>query len=326
MRTTIYCFACLLFLSNRAIAAPSAPSAQERAMAEALFQQAKKLGAAGDLEKACKKFEESFEHDPTLGTKLHSAACYEELGRTASAWAAFSEAAAMALTAGDSERETLAKERVAKLEKQLPRLILEVPDSVEGMQVEVDGQNLSSFGTALPIDPGSHRIKVFAPGYESWETTITVAKGAGTDTLSVPALVSTKDSGGARDGASKGASADGSVEFGGSSTQRTVGFVVGGVGLVALAAGGYFGLQAQSKTEDADAHCSGKFCTPRGLEGHDDAQQAALFSTIGFGVGIAGIATGTLLILTAKSTPERASWVAPYASAAGGGVAAGGRF
>lgn len=320
MRTQIFSFACLLLVSTSAWATPSA---QERAMAEALFQQAKKLGAAGNLEQACKKFEESFDHDPTLGTKLHSAACYEELGRTASAWAAFSEAAAMANAAGDSSRETLATERAAKLEKELPRLIIEVPASVEGLRVEVDGQNLASFGTALPIDPGEHLITVTAPGHSPWETTITVAKGAGTDTLSVPALTPSKPEGNA-----DSASGDAGIDIGpsGASTQRTVGFVVGGIGLVSLAAGGYFGLQAQSKAKDADEHCSGKFCTPEGLEGHDDAERAALFSTIGFGVGIAGIAAGTLLILTAKPTPEGAAWVAPYAHARGGGLAAGGHF
>ena len=323
MRIRILCVAWLLALSSTANAAPSG---QDRAMAESLFQEAKKLAASGKLEPACKKFEDSFQLDPTLGTKLHSAACYEELGRTASAWAAFNEAAAMAVEEDDAKRLKIAKKRLAKLEKELPKLTIEVPKGIEGIRVELDGNNLgtSTLESALPVDPGPHKITVTAPGYESWTTSITVEKGAGTDTLSVPDLVPIEEEA-TEDPTEDSPSASLDTSSSGFD-QRTAGFIVGGVGLVALAAGGFFGLQAQSKTKDADENCNGKFCNQAGLDGHDDAKQAALFSTIGFGVGIAGIAAGTVLILTAKPKKERSAWVAPYATGRGGGLAAGGHF
>ncbi len=324
MRIRILCVAWLLALSSTAVAAPSG---QDRAMAESLFQEAKKLAAGGKLELACKKFEDSFQLDPTLGTKLHSAACYEELGRTASAWAAFNEAAAMAAEEGDVKRMKIAKKRLAKLEKELPKLTIEVPKGIDGIRVELDGNNLgtSTLESALPVDPGPHKVTVTAPGHEPWTTTITVEKGAGSDTLSVPTLVPLEEE--ATEDPAEDDSSSASVDTSSSNfDQRTAGFIVGGVGLVALAAGGFFGLQAQSKTKDADDHCSGNFCNQEGLDGHDDAKQAALFSTIGFGVGIAGIAAGTVLILTAKPKKERAAWVAPYATGRGGGLAAGGHF
>lgn len=305
-----------------------APSAQDRAMAEALFREAKDLGAKGNLDEACRKFEESYSLDPTLGTKLHSAACYEELGRTASAWAAFNEAAALAAKAEDSKREKLARARIAKLEKSLPKLIIQVSEGVPGLKVSLDGHPLGAagLGTPLPIDPGSHEVQVDAPGYEPWKTTLTVAEGPGTDTLSVPELIKAEQKSGEAHGAEPPDEVKKSIVADEGAGQRTLGYVVGGAGVLALAAGGYFGLRAKSQADDADAHCSGKFCSPAGLAGHDDAEQSALISTIGFGVGLAAVATGAILILTATPSKEQTAWVHPYAGPRGAGLSAGARF
>ncbi len=323
MRGVLLLVACLTLNG----AAYAAPSAQDRAIAEALFQEAKKLAEKNDLDAACKKFEASYALDPTLGTKLHSAACYEALGRTASAWAAFNEAAALAANAKDKRREKLARARIKKLEKGLPKLTILVTEGVDGLHVQIDGHPLGAagLGTAFPIDPGSHQIVVSAPGYETWSTSLTVAAGSGTDTLNVPEL---KKSAATAPAPTRTAPKDegGTEPEDGSSTQRTVGYVVGGAGIVAIAAGSYFGLKAKSQTNDADKHCDGKLCDPTGLAGHDDARRSALFSTIGFGVGIAAVGAGVVLVLTAKPNAERAAWVLPFAQDHGGGVAAGGRF
>jgi len=321
----------LLLVAAAAVSrvAGAAPSAQDRAYAEALFQEANKLVQKGQLDAACKKFEASYALDPTLGTKLHSAACYEALGQTASAWAAFNEAAAMAANAKDTRREKLARARIKKLEKGLPRLIIEVTEGVDGLHVTVDGHALAAagWGTPLPIDPGTHEITVHAPGYEQWSTSITVADGASTDRLSVPALKKAVNESAEKPAATSSAATEVPTEHATSgSTQRTVGYVVGGAGIAALALGSYFGLKAKSQTQDADQHCDGKYCDATGLAGHDDAKRSALYSTIGFGVGLTAVAAGAVLVITGKPSTESAAWVAPYASGQSGGVFAGGRF
>jgi hypothetical protein len=305
----------------------AAPSAQDRAIAEALFQEANKLAANNEIDAACKKFEASYALDPTLGTKLHSAACYEALGRTASAWAAYNEAASMAANAKDKRREKLARARIAKLEKGLPKLTIVVTEGVEGLRVRIDGHPLGAagLGTAFPIDPGPHRISVSAPGHQTWSTSLTVARGSGADTLNVPELEKSAEKT-ATPAPQQAPPKDADAPGDGAQTQRTVGYVVGGAGIVALAAGSYFGLKARSQTKDADQHCDGKLCDPTGLAGHDDAHRSALVSTIGFGVGLAAIGAGAVLVLTAKPNSERAAWVVPFAREKGGGVFAGGRF
>src|SRR6185503_5066326 len=75
------------------LAAPASaePSAADKAVADALFTEGKKLLAAGRAAEACPKFVESQRLDPGLGTMLNLADCLEQIGQTASAWGLFNE-------------------------------------------------------------------------------------------------------------------------------------------------------------------------------------------------------------------------------------------
>src|SRR4051794_26464548 len=95
----------LLFATGVAQAQTPAPSAQDQAAAEGLFNDAKKLVADGKFADACPKFEESQRLDPAPGTQFNLAECYEHIGRTASAWALFLGVAQLAKSAGMQDRE-----------------------------------------------------------------------------------------------------------------------------------------------------------------------------------------------------------------------------
>jgi len=72
--------------------------------------------------------------------------------------------------------------------------------------------------------------------------------------------------------------------------------------------GTIFALQAKSKWSDADDRCPDKTCSDKEAVGlADDAKSAGNIATIGFGVGLVGLATGAVLWLTAPSSKERAS-------------------
>ena len=66
--------------------------------ADVLFDQGRKLYTAGKYEEAAEKFRESQRLDPAPGTLLNLAECYVKLGKTASGWSTFREAAALAAT------------------------------------------------------------------------------------------------------------------------------------------------------------------------------------------------------------------------------------
>src|SRR6187200_393022 len=77
-------------------AQPSQATAAEKATAEALFDEALRLMHAGSFAEACPKFEVSQRIEAAVGTMLYLAECYEKIGRTASSWATFREAASLA--------------------------------------------------------------------------------------------------------------------------------------------------------------------------------------------------------------------------------------
>jgi len=94
-------------LLSVSVAAPSlAQSAADKATAETLFDEGRRLLVQNKLPEACSKFAESQRLDPAIGTQLNLGDCYERTGRLASAWAQFREASAAARLAKDAKRDT----------------------------------------------------------------------------------------------------------------------------------------------------------------------------------------------------------------------------
>lgn len=120
----------------------------------------------------------------------------------------------------------------------------------------------------------------------------------------------------------------------GGSSQKTVGFVVAGVGVVGLAVGAITGLMAIGKNNDAKALCptGGKCASQEGVDANDSAKSLGTVSTIGFVVGGIAVATGVVLVLTSPkssepgATAQRSLRIAPAAGPNGGGFALMGVF
>ena len=94
-------------------------------------------------------------------------------------------------------------------------------------------------------------------------------------------------------------------------SRRTIAYVVGGVGVGSLIAGGVFGLRARSKLHDSDARCPNNQCTPEGVALNDQAKTAALVSDITVGAGLVSLAVATYLLVTSgKAEPAPAGKLA----------------
>ena len=271
--------------------------------AEALFNEGRALIESGHVEEGCKKLEASHALDPGTGTLLHVGDCLEKLGRTATAWARFRDAAARAARDGRADWESIARSRAAELEPKLSKLRLDAPT---GVNVQRDGDAIptAALGSPLPIDPGDHDLTASAPGKKRWSTRVSVAAGA-TVSIAVPAL---EDEPPASDPAVPGgAGADARPAEG--SSLRTVGFAVGGVGLIGLAVGTVSGLAAISLSGRSKDACpnDGICADERARSDNDDARSAATISTVAFVAGGALLAGGIALVIFNPAPAARTS-------------------
>jgi serine/threonine-protein kinase len=265
--------------------------ATSRALAVQLFDEAEALLQKEQVAEACPKYAESYRLDPQLGVLIYLAECYEKNGQLASAWGSFREAEEIARKRGDV-RGDHARERAAALEPHLSYLVVDVPENarVAGLEVLRDGAVVAPvlWGSRAAIDAGKHRVEARAPGYKPWQTEVVVSKEGSATALKVPRLV-----------AAPSTNADGAPAARGAS-QRIAAIAVGGLGLAAVGAGGFFGLSAQSSYSDSKDLCNEKgFCTQRGTELRDDAKSKALVATIATGAGAAALITAGVLWFTA---------------------------
>ena len=162
-----------------------------RLSAEALFDQGLRLMDAHDYPRACPKLEESQRLDPGIGTLLYLADCYRSLGKTASSWMTFREAAFEAKRSGESERERIALKYADELRSLLTLLELQLEDTVlDQVMLSLDGQPISGelIGVPFPVDPGVHSLSCEAPGKRPWTTSLDLAPIAGTTLITVPQL------------------------------------------------------------------------------------------------------------------------------------------
>lgn len=314
-------------------AASLAQSAQDKAAADVLFQQGKKLMQEGKLNEACPKLAESLRLDTGIGTMLWLADCYERSGKTASAWGQFQEAAETASRTKDS-REKVARERAQKLESRLVKLQIMVPAAheVPGLEIKRDGTVLGKplWGTAVPVDPGGHNVTASAPGYATWEGSIE-ANGDG-KVVAVPVPKLAEDTS-AADAAAANAKKQPKGEpkpVDRGATQRWIGIGVAGAGVIGVAVGVIFGLSAKGKLDDsnADGHCqANNHCDAVGFQARNDAKDAATISTIGFIAGAALIGGGAAIYFTApKGQPKAGLAVAPQIGAGAAGLRLSGSF
>lgn len=334
-----WCLAAAVSLS--AGAARAQPSADQAATAEALFREARDLMAKGRHAEACPKFAASQKLDPGYGTQWNLADCLERSGRSASAWAAFREAADMAHKAGQAEREAKAVRRANDMEKKLERLVIAVKAPAPGLEVKRGGVSIdaAAWGTPLPVDPGKQVVEASAPGKKPFSAEVQTAGPGKSVTVEIPPLddspAPVEAAAPPAPGAPLAAPPPPVDDNEGASTRRTLSYVAGGVGLAGVVVGSVFGLSASSKWNEAqDDHCrTASLCDETGLELADDARRSATISTLGFVLGGVGLAAGVALFVTSRGHGDHAPVAARLtvvpvlvAGSSGGGVGLSGRF
>jgi hypothetical protein len=299
-RTTTIVLAVVLV----ALPAHAEPTPADRALATELFDQARDLQAHDKLAEACPKFQESQRLDPSPGTLLNLANCHEAEGRTATAWSEFNEALAVAEREGQSERVAFAESHIAALAPRLSRLIIVVPRELDASPVEItrDGTQISrvALRTAMPIDPGSHRVDVHAPGFLPWSTTIEIVAAERRELVVGPLVAAPAPLPPRIEPVlAPPAPAEKPVSRG-----RVAGLAVGGAGLLALGIGAVAGGVAIVKNDSSESHCTPR-CSDEGYAQNRDAKTAADVATVSLLTGVVALGVGAVLFLS-STPPARA--------------------
>ncbi|MBK8252428.1 MAG: hypothetical protein IPK82_07130 [Polyangiaceae bacterium] len=326
-----------LCLAGAALVSPAIaePSREDRATATALFDEGRKLAADKKYAEACPKFEAAMRLDPGMGTLFNLSDCYEQLGRTASAWSGFREVAAQAKAAGQAPREQAARERVSALEGKLAKLRIMVSPDLANIPLTItrDGSDVPAalIGTPVPLDPGVHKIRVTAEGKEPFETTVTLSKEGGTVDVQIPALAP-KQGGTSPVGTQTVSSTptntvaptattspstsptDTPVDGSPRPWQKPLGIVAAVVGVVGVGAGVGLGFAAKSKFDESNQeHCFAESnrCDGTGLQMRSDALMLGNVGTVATIAGGVIGAAGIVLWLTAPSAPKQGATIKP---------------
>ncbi len=219
--------------------------------------------------------------------------------------------------------------RLDELDRAQPTVLFDVKDAaghdLASVRLDIDGQPATAplDGTAIAVDPGQHTFLFQAEGQPPATEMLVIQeqeKGRREHvTLGTPAAVASSTPSSAMEPVPPPPSETHSV-------RRTVGLVVGGVGVAGIAAGAVFGVLASSAKSDYETHCGSSIhqaagaCDPTGISGHQDASTKATLSTaffIGGGVLAAG---GAVLFFTAPKAAAASVGVGP------GSVSVAGRF
>jgi hypothetical protein len=238
------------------------------AEAEAAFRDGRKAVQAGDWAIACVRFADSERLEPAPGTLLNLADCEEHTGHLVSAHEHFGVAAS-GFPRGDTRR-TLALAREAQLDKRIVRLTLRLAPSAPSDAVVHKADTIvpsSSLGSPILVDPGGLALVVTAPGRVDRTYTLSLHDGD-----QVEQTLEAGDVAQVAPVPSEGAPSSPPVEVtpvphapATGHGRRTLGFVLGGIGLAGIATGTVTGLLALDRASTVKNHCPGLACDPQGL-------------------------------------------------------------
>ncbi len=270
--------------------------------ADALFLEGRALLEANDAAGACAKFNAAVALDPTApGIVLNLGLCYERLGKFATSLVWFRRAQALANEQQlPPDYKAAAEKYTVELAAKVALARIDVAGAPVGVEVKIDGRLVGStdYGR-LEVDSDSV-IEATAEGYKPFRTRL--SPGAGRDAGTI-AIVLERDMRGPRN--------------------KIIGISLAGGGLLTVAGGFLYALHIRNSYEaridrfnadpeaysDLDDNGDPITLATRRDEADSDLKYKA---TTVVGIGLALIATGAIVYLTAPSTGEsRATAFAP---------------
>jgi hypothetical protein len=254
---------------------------------------------------------------------LYEARTLDKMGLMLEAVEAYMRTAqiAVASDAPDQFAEAIAAARQEEraLRARVPTLTLRVEGvslNDPNLKISVNGRAIGAaqIGQAQRLNPGTYRISGSISAERNDQANLVLSEGQNAAVVlhlaapspTPPAPVISR-------------SVDPVDEAAPQNSLRLYAYVAGGVGLTGIGAGVVTGLMSTSKHSQAEEECStDHICDPEGAgtEAVHDFRSMRTVSTICYGVGVAGLATGVVLWLLSPSTPAaQAQGLAPWIDA-----------
>jgi hypothetical protein len=313
----------LLALTATAAAEPTA---------DEYFKHGRKLLKSHKYADACAEFEHSQKLDPAIGTLYNIAQCDAEIGKLATALAAYRDVIAHDTNATRRKAATAAAK---KLEPRVPRLIVKAD---AGVELALDGAMVAA-DAATPVDLGKHEITAQQIGHQEFRKTVAMSDEGQTVTINAKLVAIEATPVTTVVDAHKAAPPPAPAIVvihpkptpkSETSHRRTIGIATTAVGVAALGTGVVFGILARSKWNAAKAVCNDSTtCTSQAdadAAAHlgDQARSRATLST---GFAIAGGVIATVgIVLFATAPREHSLEVAARPSTEGGTLVLSGQF
>jgi len=264
--------------------APADSPARTLTPAEQLFFEGRAKVVAGDHASACVYFEESRKLEPEAGgTLLNLGLCNEQLKRYATAASYFRDVIERS-RGTRQDRVDIAEAHLKRVEPMIASVRIVVPDDARlpGLIVRLDGSEVApeKWGSDLVIDGGEHRVVASAPNKKDLTLTFPVDHDRGRGLVTITRLEDLPDT-------------------------RTLGFVIGGAGVVSLAVGAVLGISVANQ-------CGGFFkdnCTAlndirdpdKRADKDSSLETQAWISNVTIALGVVGVGVGTYFVLTSPA-------------------------
>ncbi|MFO0760988.1 MAG: hypothetical protein U0359_31210 [Byssovorax sp.] len=293
-------FARVLFPVVIGLAALGASTATAQTSAEArsrvLFDQARQLAEAKKWTEACPLFQAAHDLNSTGGTALQAANCYEQVGKLDRALALYQFILDNPEARKKKDRVALAEERIRAIREKLPA----PPPPAESAQPPPATTPPPPATTppppaTTPPPPATTPPPPATTPPPPVATTPPPVVTAPPPATAPPPVVTAPPP--ARSAAPEDTPAPSRVPM-------IAAFSVGGAGLIA---GSIAGGLALSQAGDIKSRCSATECLASDQGNRDAALVKGWVSSIGFGVGIAGVAAGVVLLVTSKGGPKNVS-------------------
>lgn len=325
-------------------ASAQSPSAQDRATARLLAEEADKKLEAGDLKGAIELFQRADAIYPAPTLKLALARVLVKSGQIIEGHELLLDVMRSEPQKGEpsswtSARDT-ARQEAEALAPRIPRieiLLVGVDVKTGAPTVTLDGRRIpnESLGVVRPINPGMHRVRADAEGFMPAEQKIQMGEGehykltlkmfpeaAAAPTASAMTSAAPRP---ARSGAPARASAKPDDEL----SPRTLAIVgFSSAGVLAIT-GTVFGLVVRSKVNDIKQECTlppGNVCPVRLRSEADQASGFATVSNVSFALAAVGLGVGFYGLLSGPSKPAAARGPAVRVGVGPGSVAVAGAF